>query len=213
MRFLAAYSIYRQASAGLPSGRGDKIIRFYMSKKIEPVLASGNYPGNSVFWRDTLFEMSDQFCVWSEKWKGYRPLGWEEFAKTLSSTEAGAEVLRFCAKQIAETLLQTINPRLALIGIYMIDLVDDIDPPAQGDIRWIPLRQRLVSFLREHYASRISIYSQKNGINDLQQMTGETSIGPVPQTDSAYPKEVSLATSVADGVIVSRYGRLRRRRR
>jgi hypothetical protein len=189
MRFFGAYGIYRQAAAGLPSCQGDKLVRFYISRKIEPVLASGGYPGNSVLWRDALLEISDQFCVWSEKWKGHRPLNWEEFAEILNSTSTGSEVVRFGAKQIAEQLLQIINPRLALVGIYMIDFVDDLDPPAQGDTRWTFMRQHLVSFLSDNYSEQIFLYSRENGISDLQQATGDSRTKLAPKTDRAYPKE------------------------
>jgi hypothetical protein len=189
MRFFASYRIYRQAAAGLSPCRGDKLVYFYVARKIEPVLASGGYPGEPVLWRDVLIEMSDQFCIWSEKWKGHRPLSWEEFARILGSEDTGSEVVRFSARRIAEALLQTVNPRLALIGIYMIDLVDEIDPPEQGDLRWTSLRQRLVSFLRDNYAEQIYLYSQEDGINDLQRLTDETPVGPAPHKDRAYPKQ------------------------
>lgn len=191
MRFFASYRIYRQAAAGLPACRSDKLVYFYVARKIEPVLASGGYPSEPVLWRDVLIEMSDQFCIWSEKWKGHRPLSWEEFARILGSTDAGSEVVRFSAERIAEKLLQTINPRLALIGIYMIDLVDEIDPQEQDDLRWTSLRQRLVLYLRDNYAAQIYLYSQEDGINDLQRLTGGAPIEPASYKDRAYPKKIA----------------------
>lgn len=194
LRFFAAYGIYRQATAGLPSCRGDKLARFYIARKIEPVFASGGYPGDPVLWRDTLLESSEQFCVWSEKWKGHRPLSWEEFSDVLSSSSNNNNVLRLSAKRIAERLLQALNPRLALVGVYLIDLVNDIDPPEKNDFLWIHIRQRLIAFLRGGYANKISVYYQENRINDIAMLIGDAPIWPAPQMDRAYPKDDAVAT-------------------
>lgn len=122
-RFLAAIEAYRYHSNSANAHPAQGFFEFYLRDKLEPILASGGYPGPSVIWRDAMIEVGEEMIEQSEKWTELRPIRWVHFSQLLNESES-ASFLNTYAESFSE-LFRRPNVRLALLGVYLIDLVQD----------------------------------------------------------------------------------------
>ncbi len=163
LRFWGAYNIYQSAASGLPPHPRHSDFCWYIDKKITPVLASGNFPGDSIMWRDTIIETGESMVTYSNKWKQLRAVGWQEFVELIVSPESPGPFLDDKAHRLADFLKKP-SVRLALFSVFMIDLVQDTEEIAS----WEHTRDQLLAYLKDHDDGSFSIYGKvADGRNDV----------------------------------------------
>ncbi len=163
LRFWGAYHIYQSKALELAPHPLHGAFCWYVDRKITPVLASGNLPGYSLMWRDTILETGESMVTYSEKWKQLRPVGWEQFVEMLVSSDAPGPFLEDKANRLAEFLKEP-SVRLALFSVYMIDLVQD----TKRTNAWEKTRDQLLAYLKDHDDGSFSIYGKvESGRNDV----------------------------------------------
>jgi hypothetical protein len=122
MRLFGFYALYLQRSAGLPSHPLRGRLRFYLENKIDPVFASGRMFAEPVMFRDMILELSESMLNKSEKWDAVTVLGFTEW---MEACRSGKGAIPLVAGRLSD-LFTSANPRLAIIGVYLIDLRQDM---------------------------------------------------------------------------------------
>jgi hypothetical protein len=171
-RFWGAYRIYRERTAGLSPHTRDQQFRFYIDNKITATLAGGE---GGVILRDSLYELGELCSRYSESWREMRPIAWFDFVALLKSqTEEG----RFLTARLGRLarFLQTRSWRLWILGIYMLDLIQDTS--ASG--AWERDRTELLSALTAVAPARVYLYGRvRDGQTDLSAM--DLNAGLIPR--------------------------------
>jgi hypothetical protein len=121
MRLFGFYALYLQRSAGLPPHPLRGRLRFYLESKIEPIFASGRMFAAPVMFRDMILELSENMLSKSDKWDTVTVIGFTEW---MEACKSGKGVIPILAERLSE-LFTSANPRLAMLGIYLIDLRQD----------------------------------------------------------------------------------------
>ena len=207
MKLLGEISIFKFHTRNLKPHELGSFLSFYLDKKIDPILASGGYPGDYVIWRDALREISDVMVINSEKWGDLTTLTWVEYLKLINSDTPKGELLKHYSKEITG-FLTNLSPRLILFGIYLIDLIQDtnllkvkLEASQNGrtDLELHPIRNLesnrtillgKLSELRMELKGQFSIYSRNhdNGTNDWETMDLENGIVPRNNRSELYKK-------------------------
>lgn len=177
-RLLGAIHIYDHQVSGLQHHSARSLFEFTLIQKIEPTLASGHLPGNSVIWRDAVMEVGEMMTEQSDKWGALRPLNWFDFVALVQSKDSRGQFFDNCASRIA-AFLRRPNLRLALFSLYLVDLVQD----NTGEKTWEEFRNDLLRYIKDHgKRGEFSIYGQTtDGRNDWEVM--DTAGGRVPQNN------------------------------
>lgn len=164
MRFFGAYGLYAQRSSGLLTHSARDRLRWYFEIKIDPVFASGPMLGDFLMLRDTMIELSESMLDKSTKWDMVSPIGFVEWIKLCKADDS---VVNFVSSRLAK-LFSTPNARLALIGIYLIDLRQDL----YARLEYEDLRNEFLLWLRDHTEpEKLSIWGKtETGETDLAVM-------------------------------------------
>ncbi len=161
MRLFGAYRLYLENASEIIHHPKSSRMRWYFEKKIEPVFSSGGYPGNYIALRDALAELGDEMLVQSEKWDA---ISLRSFNDWVPACKAPEGVIPFLAPRLSELFSQP-SPRLALLGIYLIDLRQDFTDSQEHEA----LRNKLLSWLQKAPSlGKLSIWGMTSkGCTDL----------------------------------------------
>jgi hypothetical protein len=172
MRLFGAYGLYLQRAAALPRHRNPDRLKWIMEKKIHPLLASGKMFSEIVILRDMMMELSDAMLDKSTKWDAVTVIGFSDWISRCKNDP----VVQFNAGRLA-LLFSTPSSRLALLGIYLIDMRQDLIPSLEHE----NIRSELLLWLRDRADSKhLSIWGLTDtGQTDLEAM--DVSTGKIPR--------------------------------
>jgi hypothetical protein len=89
---------------------------------LDPVFASGKMFASPIMFRDMILELSESMLNKSEKWDAVTVIG---FTESMEACKSGKGVIPLVAKRLSD-LFTCPNPRLAMLGVYLIDLRQDM---------------------------------------------------------------------------------------
>jgi hypothetical protein len=175
LRWLGTLRIYEQQMGALPPHPCAGYFQFYIDKKIIPLFSTSKYGPQSILWRDMVAEAGEAFVHNSEKWETYQVLNWFEFVERLQAKTTAGAAMRHYAGQIAEMLMSS-KLRLALLGIYLIDLKQD----TTCSLRWEKTRNKFLQSCEKSSFTEFSIWGKTiDKKNDWQVM--DIANGVVPR--------------------------------
>jgi hypothetical protein len=164
MRLFGAYRLYLQLSpSGIPASERLSL-KWYFDKKIDPIFASGKMLGDYVMLRDTMMEVSDGMLNKSAKWDAVSLISFSEW---IALCKDGDDIIGMVSKRIAD-LFSKPSIRLALLGVFLIDLRQDV----RRNLEHESLRDFLLSWIHAHTPpNSLSIWGKtRNGRTDLDEM-------------------------------------------
>jgi len=150
MRFFAAYSMYLRRCSALPFHRNRRRLEGYVEKKIVPVFASGEYPGEELMYRDTIMELSEEMLDKSQKWYAVYPISFSAWIDIVKSNESAISLV---SRKLAY-LFSAPSVRLALLGIFLIDIRQDL---REKNREHEDVRTDLLRWLQKHVDTRQSL--------------------------------------------------------
>ena len=187
LRFLGAFYLYRARTAGLPRHASDRRFSFYFDDKIVPALATAGFPGATVVWRETIFELSELAVRYSDQWREMRPLTWFEFVALVNDPDDAGQFLKDNTVPIANFLAAR-GDRLWIVGIFLADLIQD----AQGTDAWEKVRSALLGRLVSSRSAGFHLYGRgTDGRNDIELADLDRGIVPRNPLSPWYDREAN----------------------
>ncbi|WP_136657097.1 hypothetical protein [Nitratireductor sp. XY-223] len=176
LRFFSAIERYQNTVTALPAHPKRGFFDFYLTHKIDPVLANDDLPGDYVLWRDAAMELGEVITERSAKWEDTRPISWSMFVEIIQKNDATADFINAYAERIS-AFIRTKNVRLANFAIILIDLIQD----TRNEEPWEDTRNHLLSYIAaKAQPNRFSIWGRtENKENDWEVM--DIASGKVPR--------------------------------
>jgi len=192
LRLLGEIEIYETKVSGLPTHKveTDSFFRWYVDIKIIPLLASGGFPGHSFLWRDSIFELKELMVTYSNIWNQPKTLSWFEYVDTITKTDDKGNFMNEYSERVA-AFFRGKSTRLALLGIYLIDLIQDNTERNT----WERQRNYLLNWLKQNCNPQIekfSIYGMtEDGSYDWIAMNPDKGIVPRNNRSLFFNNEIN----------------------
>jgi hypothetical protein len=180
MRFFASYYMYQRRCSGLPFHPARSRLEWYVEKKLIPVFASGGYPDNPLMYRDTIMELSEDMLDKSTKWDAVSPI---RFATWIDMCKGSETAVSLVSQDLAN-LFSIPSIRLALLGIFLIDIRQDF---RSKNREHEDVRTGLLRWLQKHVddPQSVSIWGMtQNGKTDLSEM--DVAKGLLPRNNRSH---------------------------
>ncbi|MFT4015283.1 MAG: hypothetical protein QM682_18230 [Paracoccus sp. (in: a-proteobacteria)] len=123
-RFLSAIEKYQNTVSGISNHSSRDFFDFYINLKLLPALASGQYPGGTVIWRDAAMELGEMMTERSDKWENTQPISWSNFVSIIQKENRDADIVNFYSCNISKFIAKK-NVRLAIFSLLLIDFIQD----------------------------------------------------------------------------------------
>ena len=153
LRLLGLIQRYKVQTGELPFHPIHGVFYWYINHKITPVLTSGGYSGSSVIWRDGIREIGENMIEYSDKWKNYKPLSISSYLSLMNKNDLETQLIVNYSMSLSK-FFSSPSIRLALLGIYLIDINQDIT----HNLNFEKTRNHLLSYIKQNNESSLTIY-------------------------------------------------------